>query len=286
MLPKRTGLISRSTIVESLLYPYRLQRPKRVLSTSPMPSDKVKILNVWIDNFSMQEFLEQLKSGFVITPNVDHLMKLQHDAEFRYVYSQADYRVCDSQILMYAARFLGTPLKEKISGSDFFPHFCRYHRSNPGIKVFLLGGAPGVAESARQNVNRRVGRDIVVAAHSPSFGFERNYRECLEIVDQINASGATVLAVGVGAPKQEKWIEKHRALLPNIKIFLAVGAALDFEAGNIQRAPKWVSNIGMEWLFRISRDPKRLWKRYLVEDVPFFGLLLKQKLGLYRPPLN
>lgn len=256
-------------------------RPRR-----PAFSEKVTILNVEIDNLSIQELLERLDSGVVLTPNVDHLVKLQHNAEFVHTYAQADYRVCDSQILMFAAKFLGTPLKEKISGSDFFPIFCRYHRSNPDIRIFLLGGAPSVPEKAQQNINRKAGRDIVVGAHSPSFGFEKNEQECLELIEMIDRSGANVLAVGVGAPKQENWIVKYRPYFQNIKIFLAIGATIDFEAGAIKRAPKWMSQLGIEWLFRIAADPKRLWKRYLVEDPLFLWLLIQQKLGLYRPPFR
>jgi N-acetylglucosaminyldiphosphoundecaprenol N-acetyl-beta-D-mannosaminyltransferase len=245
---------------------------------------RVRILNILLNNLTMRELLEQLKSGVVLTPNVDHLMKLQQDGEFFKVYQQADYRVCDSQVLMYAARFLGTPLKEKISGSDFFPAFCEFHKHNQDISIFLLGAAPGVADAARNRINRRIGREIVVDSYSPSFGFEKNERECLEIVNRIDQSGATVLAVGVGAPKQEKWIFKYKDRLTNIKIFLAVGATIDFEAGVLQRAPKWMSRLGIEWLFRISQEPQRLWKRYLIEDLPFLWLLLKQKRGLYTSP--
>jgi exopolysaccharide biosynthesis WecB/TagA/CpsF family protein len=249
-------------------------------------SNKVGILNVPIDNLSMQELLEELQSGLLLTPNVDHLMNLQRDAEFHRIYATADYRVCDSQILMYAAQFLGTPLKEKVSGSDFFPRFCEYHRDSPHISIFLLGGAPGVADQARSRLNSRVGRNLIIASHSPSFGFEQNEAECLDIVELINQSKATVLAVGVGSPKQEKWIHRHRDQLPHVKIFMAIGATIDFEAGVIRRAPKWMSHLGIEWMYRIATDPKRLWKRYLIEDVPFFWLLLKQKFGFYVCPFS
>jgi exopolysaccharide biosynthesis WecB/TagA/CpsF family protein len=246
--------------------------------------DPVTVLNVAIDNLSMQELLEQLKYGFVITPNVDHLMKLQKDRDFYQIYSEADYSVCDSQVLLNAAKFLGTPIKEKISGSDLFPIFCNYHHSNPDITIFLLGGAAGVADKARTRVNAKVGREIVIGSHSPSFGFEKNEQECLELVEMVNRSQATVLAVGVGAPKQEKWISKYRDRFTHARIFMAVGATIDFEAGTIKRAPKWMSQMGIESLFRIAADPKRLWRRYVIEDVPFFWLLLKQKFGKYRSP--
>lgn len=106
----------------------------------------------------------------------------------------------------------------------------------------------------------------------------------MEIVETINKSGATVLAIGVGAPKQEKWICRYKDKLPNIKIFLAVGATIDFEAGQKKRSPKWVSEIGLEWLHRLLSEPKRLWKRYLLDDSLFFWLILKQKLHLYQFP--
>jgi len=245
---------------------------------------KINILNLAIDNLSMLELLEQLHSGVVLTPNVDHLMKLQKDSDFLKIYALADYKVCDSQVLMYASRFLGTPFKEKVSGSDFFPRFCDFHKDNDAITVFLLGGAEGVAEKAGSKINSKVNRDIVIGTHSPSFGFEKDEQECLDIVEMINQSGATVLAVGVGAPKQEKWIYKYKHKLHHVKIFLAVGATIDFEAGVTKRAPKWMSQMGIEWLFRIYCDPQRLWKRYLIEDLPFFWLLLQQKLGIYPQP--
>ncbi|HEY9907868.1 MAG TPA: WecB/TagA/CpsF family glycosyltransferase [Thermosynechococcaceae cyanobacterium] len=259
-------------------------QPKQTRTQQTQWVDPVQVLNVTIDNFSMREFLEKLDRGFVITPNVDHLMKLQKDAEFYRIYREADYSVCDSQIVMKAAKFLGTPLKEKISGSDFFPIFCTYHRDNPDITIFLLGGAAGVADRARTRINARTGREIVIDSHSPSFGFEKNEQECQELIDRINRSQATVLAVGVGAPKQEKWISKYRDRFTHARIFLAVGATIDFEAGTVKRAPKWMSQLGLEWLFRIASDPKRLWKRYVVDDLPFFWLLLKQKLGRYQSP--
>ncbi len=244
----------------------------------------VKILNISLDNLSKVELLKQLQSGVVFTPNVDHMVKLQYDREFLQTYLQADYKVCDSQILVYASRFLGTPIKEKISGSDLFPAFYTYHKNNPNIKIFLLGGKQGVAQRAAKRINNKVGRNIVIGAHSPSFGFEKDEQECAEIIEIINQSGASVLAVGVGAPKQEKWIIKYKDRLPNIKIFLAVGATIDFEAGTVKRSPKWMSDAGLEWLYRLLVEPQRLWKRYLLEDLPFFWLILKQKLRLYNMP--
>ena len=110
----------------------------------------------------------------LITPNVDHLVKLQHDIEFYDIYKKADYITVDSKIVFLAMKFLGTPVKEIITGSDFFPSFYNYHKDNENIKVFLLGAAEGVADKALKIINKKVGREIIVGAHSPSFGFEKD----------------------------------------------------------------------------------------------------------------
>lgn len=245
----------------------------------------VKILNLEIDNFSMQEFLTQLKAGVVFTPNVDHLMKLQHDAEFMAAYQSADYKVCDSKVLVYASQLLGTPFKEKLSGSDLFPAFYRFHQDNPDMRIFLLGAAEGVAAQAQKNINAEVGRDIVVGTYSPPYGFEKDPAECDRIIKIVRDSGANVLAVGLGAPKQEKFIHKYRHAFTTIDIFLAIGATIDFEAGNVNRAPKWMSNMGIEWLYRLTAEPRRLWRRYVLEDSGFFVLFLMQLMNLYKDPL-
>jgi len=134
-----------------------------------------------------------------------------------------------------------------------------------------------VADRARQNINEKVGREIIIDSYSPSFGFEKNPEECQYIIDRIQQSGATVLAVGLGAPKQEKWIAQYRHQLPSIKIFLAIGATIDFEAGEKARSLKWMSEVGLEWMHRLASEPQRLWKRYLVDSLPFFLLVLQYK---------
>ncbi|ACK67576.1 glycosyl transferase, WecB/TagA/CpsF family [Rippkaea orientalis PCC 8801] len=239
----------------------------------------VNILDVAIHNLSTQDLLERLNrsGGVVVTPNVDHLMKLRKDSELQEVYRQSDYRVCDSKIVQYASFLLGTPIKEKISGSDLFPAFYQHNKHNPETKIFLLGAQEGIAQKAQQQINQKVGREIIVDCYSPSFGFENNKEECERILEKIRNSGATVVAVGLGAPKQEKWINHYKHQLPNVRIFLAIGATIDFEAGHKPRSPKWVSEVGLEWLYRLACEPKRLWKRYLIECMPFLWLIAQQK---------
>ena len=130
--------------------------------------NQVNLLNLAINNITMLELLEKLRyGGVVLTPNVDHLIKLQKNQEFYHIYQKADYVVCDSKILMYVSKFLGTPIKEKISGSDLFPAFYHYYKDDDNIKIFLLGGFGETAKIAQQKINSKVGRNIIVATYSP-----------------------------------------------------------------------------------------------------------------------
>lgn len=243
-----------------------------------------KILNTEILSITTGELLTELKEGALFTPNLDHLMKLQSDREFYEIYKKAEWVVCDSRILYLAMKLAGQKIPEPIPGSSFFPAFCDYHAEDQNCRIFLLGAKEGVAQKAMENINNRIGRNIVVGAHSPSFGFEKNDEEIDSICQIINNSQANVVLVGVGAPKQEKFIMRHKAKMPNVKIWMALGATIDFEAGNVKRAPKIFQMCAMEWFYRFLMEPKRLWKRYFVEDMPFFWLLTKQMLGIYNDP--
>ena len=245
--------------------------------------DRIKILNVEIDNITQEELLAQLKKGVLVTPNVDDIMKHQRDEEFHRYASQAEFCICDSKIVLLASKFLGKPLKEAIPGSGFFPEYCEYHKDDD-TKIFLLGAKEGVGEKAKRRINQRIGREIVVGSYSPPFGFEKDEKECEHIVEILSKSSANVVLVGLGNPKQTKWIYKYKDRLSNIDVFLALGATIDFEAGNVKRAPKLVQKLALEWLYRLYKEPKRMYRRYLIEDMPFFWLLLKQKCGIYKNP--
>ena len=246
---------------------------------------QVEVLNVNISNVTMTELLNKLQHGGVVfTPNVNHIMLLQKEREFHSVYQKASYKVCDSKIVLYASHFLNNPIKEKIAGSDLFPAFCKHYQHDKNVKIFLLGSQQKIVETAQSKINARIERNIVIAAHSPSFGFEKNEQECQEIINLINSSEATVLAIGVGAPKQEMWIDKYKEKLPKVTTFLAIGATIDFEAGHVKRAPRWMSEVGLEWLYRLMKEPKRLLRRYLFDAIPFLLLIIRQRLNLYSNP--
>lgn len=248
--------------------------------------NSIDILNIKVLCISKNELLSQLKSGTLITPNIDHLVKLQSDKEFYDIYNNTEWVVCDSKILFFLTQLQKKKLPEAIPGSSFFTSYYEYHKDDTNCKIFLLGAAAGIAQKAKENINKKIGRNIIVGAHSPSFGFEKNEEECKKIIELINKSEANVLVIGVGAPKQEKWIYKYKNEFIKIKLFMCLGATIDFEAGTLKRAPTIFQELGLEWLYRFIKEPKRLFKRYFIDDMKFFYYYFKQILGLYQNPFH
>lgn len=248
--------------------------------------ETIRILNADIQNITSAELLKGMRKGVLITPNVDQLIKMQKDKKFYDLVKKADWVVCDSKILYLFSKLLRHPLKEAIPGSGFFPDFYMHHKDDKDCRIFLLGAMDGVANKAMENINRKVGREMVVGAYSPSYGFEKKQDENEEIYRMINGSGANVVLVGVGCPKQEKWIFAHKEKMPKVNIWMALGATIDFEAGNIKRAPVIFQKLAMEWFYRFLMEPKRMFRRYFIDDVQFFWYFGKQLLGLYKDPFD
>jgi exopolysaccharide biosynthesis WecB/TagA/CpsF family protein len=242
-----------------------------------------RILNAWVDSLTVQEIVEELNDGILFTLNPDHLYWLQRNADFAAAYRNATLVSSDSKYVYWGLGFLGRGIKQKSSGSDIVPAYWRFHANNPKVSIFLLGAKPGIAEKARQRINRLAGREIVVGAHGPSFNFVNDEKETAEAIEMINASGATCLIVGLGAPKQEIWIDRHRARMPRVKVYMGVGATIDYEAEAVRRAPAWMTRNGLEWVYRMATEPKRYWRRY-TRTLEFFWLILLDRFGLYRPP--
>lgn len=246
-------------------------------------SARRSFLGIEVDNIFLDDLLQEMRSGLVVTPNVNHVLLLNRDPQFRAAYSDADYHLCDSQILMKVARWLGQPICQKISGSDLLPAFYHYHWDNPDIRIFLLGAEEGVAEIAKRKINQKVGREIIVDTYSPPWGFEKDPIECNKIIQLLNASTANVLVLGLGTPKQEKWFYQYRLDIErSIDLTFAIGTTINFEAGIIPRAPRWMRSAGLEWLYRLCREPRRLWRRYLFDAGPFLALVLQEKWRLWR----
>ena len=243
---------------------------------------RMKFMNTEIDNLTMKETIDEIdklikkdKNAYVVTPNVDHIVKLETDKELQEVYKDADLILTDGKPLIWISKFYKTPIKEKISGSDLFPLLCEM-AAEKGYNMFFLGAGEGVANKAAQNLTNKFPKLNIVGTYSPPFGFEKDKKEIEKIINMVNKANTQILIVGLGCPKQEKFIHKYRKEL-NVPISLGLGASLDFEAGNLKRAPKWMSDNGLEWLYRLSKEPKRMFKRYIVDDVKIFKLMFKYK---------
>ena len=254
--------------------------------TAPQ-SRRRALLNVWADDFTMDELLARMASpaggGVVFTVNPDHLYHLQYNPDFLRAYRSADIITVDSHYIQQAMRFLGRPVANRLPGSDIVPAFCRRQAGDAGTRIFLLGARPGVAQAAREAMNARAGRELVVGAHGPSMNFVNDPAEIDAVIEMIAASGANVLLVGLGAPKQEIWIARHRHRLPGVRTMLGVGATIDYEAGAVQRAPVWLRRLKLEWTYRVFTEPGRYLMRY-VRSSRFFWWMLMDRVGRYKDP--
>lgn len=243
---------------------------------------RIKFMNTCIDNLTMSETLNEIdkliqkkKCSYVVTPNVDHIVRLEKDEELQKVYKNASLVLTDGKPLIWISKWYKTPIKEKISGSDLFPRVCQL-AANKNYTIYLLGAAEGVADTAARNLMKKYPGLNIVGTYSPPFGFEKNEQEMNKIKTQIQDVHPDILFVGLGCPKQEKFMYYHCKEL-GVPISFGLGASIDFEAGNIKRAPKWMSNHGLEWLYRFSKEPKRLFKRYFVDDIKIIQVARKYR---------
>lgn len=243
---------------------------------------RIKFMNTNIDNLTMTETLNEIDKliqkkncSYVVTPNVDHIVRLEKDVELQKVYKNASLILTDGKPLIWISKWYKTPIKEKISGSDLFPKVCEL-AANKNYTMYLLGAAEGVADTAAKNLMKKYPGLNVVGTYSPPFGFEKNEQEMNKIKTQIQEVHPDILIVGLGCPKQEKFMYYHCKEL-GVPVSFGLGASIDFEAGNIKRAPKWMSNHGLEWLYRFSKEPKRLFKRYFVDDLKIIQVARKYR---------
>jgi N-acetylglucosaminyldiphosphoundecaprenol N-acetyl-beta-D-mannosaminyltransferase len=265
----------------------------------PLPlmrlSPTVQLFGIRIHRFSMDEAVRTLgrwmhgRAGigpcrYVVTPNVDHVVKLQSSAELRAAYRDAAMVVADGWPLVTASRWLGDPLGMRVTGADLVPHLLSAGNSTPGFRVFLLGAAPGVAEVAARQIELQWPGVVVCGVDSPPLGFESDASACDAIVAKVNACLPHLLVVGFGAPKQEIWLHQHAAKL-RVPVAIAAGATIDFLAGRQRRAPKVWRRYNLEWLYRALTNPRRLALRYAVDAAVFPQLFAKELWRTRKPRL-
>ena len=213
------------------------------------------------------------KKSYVVAVNVDVIMKIEQDEELKTITNEADMVLTDGKPLIWISKLKKAPIKEKISGSDLVPKLCELS-DKKGYTIFILGGKDGIAEQAKKKLESQYKNIRIVGVYSPKFGFENDKKELTKINSMINKKKPDLLFVCLGCPKQEKWIYNHINEY-DAKVSICAGATVDFLAGNMKRAPKWMSNCGLEWFYRFLQEPKRLFKRYFIDDIKILKLLRK-----------
>jgi N-acetylglucosaminyldiphosphoundecaprenol N-acetyl-beta-D-mannosaminyltransferase len=216
---------------------------------------------------SVEALVASGEGGAVFTPNVDHVMIAHEDVRMREAYARVDLSIPDGMPLVWASRLLRAPLPERVAGSDLVPALLE-RASERGWRVYFLGGAPGAAALAAEVLIKRLPALRIVGIDAPRFDPNAPAEDQADVVARVGEARPDLVFVAFGAPKQEIWIHRWRDEL-RPAVMLGVGASLDFLAGKIPRAPRWMAKSGLEWAYRLSREPKRLWHRYLVRDPKF-----------------
>ena len=247
-----------------------------------MALNRMRFMNTYVDNVTEEEAIRHIeecikdrKIGFVVTPNVDQIVMMEKNLYFREICDNAELSVVDGHPLLWIAKWYKRPIKEKICGSDLMPHLCRI-AAEKGYKVFLLGAAEGIAAKAADILKEQNPGLIIAGTYSPPFGFEKDQAELDKINRILKESEADMLFVGMGAPKQSVFIYENMDKY-QIPMSFCVGATIDFIAGEQTRAPRWMTDHGLEWLYRLFKEPKRMFKRYIVNDTKIIGLAWKYR---------
>ncbi|MCS7172723.1 MAG: WecB/TagA/CpsF family glycosyltransferase [Armatimonadetes bacterium] len=222
---------------------------------------------------TLGEAIKKGERGYIVTPNVDHLVRYHRDPEFRRAVDGAWLRLADGMPVVWASRMVGKPVPERVAGSDLLPELCRL-AAQEGYSVFLLGGREGVAARAAERLKNLYRGLKVAGTYTPVEGFAESVQDQEAALEAVNRADPDILFVGVGSPAQEKWVHRNWDRL-RVRVAVCCGAALDYAAGSKPRAPRWMRRVGLEWLWRLGHEPRRLWRRYLVDDLAFFGLVLR-----------
>ena len=252
-------------------------------SASGEPFPVVRIMGVRLHAACEDEVNEHIVrsarsgvGGVVITPNLDHLRRAVRDPAYRSMIEHASLSVPDGFPLVLASRIQGTPLPARVAGSDLISSLSAC-AAQAGLSVFLLGGDPGTAERAGEVLRDRHPDLVVAGTYCPPMGFERDRAIMDEMRRMLRESGAHIVFVALGSPKQERLIAQVRAELPQAW-WLGVGISFSFLCGEVPRAPRWMRRCGLEWFHRLISEPRRLFRRYLIEGMPFAARLMLHSL--------
>ncbi len=244
--------------------------------------DIVDFLGIKINNMTANQILDQIdlyieegKPCQIVGVNVDQAIRVIEDDYSHKIFDNAKIVFTDGKPIMWMAKWLKRPIVEKVSGPDLMLLLCE-RAAKRNYKIFILGCADGVAANAAKRLENMYPGLQCVGTYSPPFGFEKDENEMNKIISMLKKSNADQLFVGMGSPKQDIFIYENMDKY-QIPVSYSMGAAIDFIAGNVKRAPKWMSNIGLEWFHRMLQNPRRLVKRYLVDDLRIIKYYIKYK---------
>ena len=244
--------------------------------------EKQPLLNTYVNNVSMTETVHEIermirekKKSYIVAINVDVVLKIEHDQYLKKITDNADMVLVDGQPLVWISNWHKHQVKAKISGSDLVPKMCEV-AAKKGYTMYIIGGKDGIAEKAKENLERKLPDIKILGTYAPPFGFEKDQKELEKINTMITEAHPDILIACFGCPKEEKWIYENYQKY-DATVSICAGATVDFLAGNIDRAPKWMSDHGLELFYRFTKEPKRLFKRYFVDDVEILKLVRKYR---------
>jgi N-acetylglucosaminyldiphosphoundecaprenol N-acetyl-beta-D-mannosaminyltransferase len=243
---------------------------------------KQKFLNTYVNNVNMDEtiaFIEKMivsdKKSYIVAINVDVVIKMENEPYLKEIVDNADMVLVDGKPLIWISKWYKSPVKAKISGSDLVPILCGI-AAKKGYSIFIIGGKDGIAECAKARLENKYSDIKIVGTYAPPFGFENDKAELTRINSMISEAKPDLLFACFGCPKQEKWIYENFKIY-DAKVSICAGATVDFLAGNVKRAPAWMSEHGLEWFYRFLQEPSRLFKRYFIDDAKILKLVWKYR---------
>jgi N-acetylglucosaminyldiphosphoundecaprenol N-acetyl-beta-D-mannosaminyltransferase len=250
-------------------------------AAAQLTRDRVELLGTQVDRVPLDAigawitaFIESGQPHQIVTANLDFIAVARKRPPFAKVIAEAALVVCDGKPLVWAARLQGSPIPARVTGMDLVLHAAKLSTAR-GYRLFLLGAAPGVAERAALKLMELFPGCQIAGTYSPPEG-EFSPAENARMVEMVRAARTDALFVALGAPKQDEWIKAHLEEL-QVPLCAGIGGVFNFLAGETRRAPVWMQQAGLEWAFRLMQEPSRLWRRYLVNDLPiFFELLMGQ----------
>ncbi|SFW63916.1 N-acetylglucosaminyldiphosphoundecaprenol N-acetyl-beta-D-mannosaminyltransferase [Sinomicrobium oceani] len=244
-------------------------------------SHKIKLLNVLIDNLSMQETLREIENTITkqqqlhhVVVNAGKIVAMQKDLELRKSVNESDLINADGQAVVWASKFLRKPLKERVAGIDLMTNLVGMAYEK-GYKIFFFGAKEEVVMKVVEKYKEQYSPDIIAGYRNGYFKKE----EEKDIARQISDSGAHMLFVAISSPTKENFLYQNRKLLSGVNFIMGVGGSFDVVAGKVKRAPIWMQKAGLEWFYRFLQEPGRMWKRYLIGNTKFILLVLKEKFS-------